>query len=593
MKNASKRRLHAALSGALLALFLIQGLWFIRSNSQTSDEAVHLTAGYSYLARHDFRLNPEHPPFIKELSALPLYSFYRLSFQPDERLWERAEEWRIGRDFLYRSGADADRILAAGRMPNLLLGAALAGLAGWWAFRLWGRAASLLALGLAVFEPNLIAHASLVTTDLGAALFIFLAVYLVWEHANAPSWPRLLGAGASAGLALGSKYSTVILAAILAAITVLLVLTGGSLPGGGPRKKLKGAASRLIWSLPALLAVGLVALAVVLSVYFFQGLGTWWTGLNRVLTHQEAGHQAFFLGEYSTEGWVSYFPVAFLIKTPIGSLLLVLASLLLFRRRQALTRRAAIFLLAPAAILVAAAMQGRINIGLRHILPVYPFLFVVASRLATLRFRTPWRRAIALGLPLAATALSSLHVAPHQLAYFNELVGGPGNGYRYLSDSNIDWGQDLKGVKQLMDRDRLPMIYLSYFGNAPPEAYGIRYQYVPAFGHLERPSGDLVPQGAGREILAISVNSLQAVHFEDKNLYRWLYARRPIERIGYSIYVYDLTGDAEAHLRLAEVYAKAGPRAFAVPELRRVLAIDPANVEAARLMALLSGQPQP
>jgi hypothetical protein len=290
---------------------------------------------------------------------------------------------------------------------------------------------------------------------------------------------------------------------------------------------------------------------------------------------------------------VSYFPVAFLIKTPLGSLLLVLASLLLFRRGQALTRRAAIFLLAPAAILVAAAMQGRINIGLRHILPVYPFLFVVASRLATLRFRDPLRRAMALGLPVAATALSSLHAAPHQLAYFNELVGGPGNGYRYLSDSNIDWGQDLKGVKEFMDRERLPMIYLSYFGNTPPAAYGIRYQYVPAFGHLERPPADLLPPEAGREILAISVNSLQAVHFEDKNLFRWLYAKKPIEKIGYSIQVYDLTGDAEAHLRLAEVYVKAGPRAFAVPELRRVLAVDPANAEAARLMALFAGQPQP
>jgi hypothetical protein len=593
MKNSAKRRLHAALFGALLALFLIQGLWFIRANSQTSDEAVHLTAGYSYLARRDFRLNPEHPPFIKELCALPLTFLYRLPFEPDARLWEQAEEWRIGRDFLYRSGADGDRILAAGRMPNLLLGAALAGLTGWWAFRLWGRGASILALGLAVFEPNLIAHAALVTTDLGAALFTFLTIYLLWEHAKAPSWSRILGAGASAGLALGSKYSTVILAGILAAVTVLLALTGGTLAGGKPGKKLKGAGPRLLQSFPPLLAAALVALAAVLSVYFFQGLGTWWTGLNRVLTHQEAGHQAFFLGEYSTEGWVSYFPVAFLIKTPVGSLLLIAASLLLFRQGQAMTRREAIFLLAPAALLVAAAMRGRINIGLRHILPVYPFLFVVASRLATLRFRTPLRKALALGLPVAVTALSSLHAAPHQLAYFNELVGGPGNGYRYLSDSNIDWGQDLKGVKEFMERERLPMIYLSYFGNAPPEAYGIRYQYVPAFGHLERPSADLLPPGAGREVLAISVNSLQAVHFEDKNLFRWLYAKKPIEKIGYSIYAYDLTGDAEAHLRLAEVYAKAGPKAFAVPELRRVLAIDPASAEAARLMALLSGSPQP
>jgi hypothetical protein len=257
------------------------------------------------------------------------------------------------------------------------------------------------------------------------------------------------------------------------------------------------------------------------------------------------------------------------------------------RHGKRLGRKEAIFLLVPVAILFAAAMQGRINIGLRHILPVYPFLFVAASRVATFRFKEPRLTALILGIPLLATAVSSLHVAPHQLAYFNEAVGGPGNGYLYLSDSNIDWGQDLKGVKAYMDREGVPMIYLSYFGNTPPGAYGIRYQYVPSFGHLERPPEEPLPAGSPREILAISVNSLQAVQFEDKNLYRWLYSRKPLEKIGYSIYVYDLTGDAEAHLRLAEVYLKVGPRALALPELRRVLALDPSNGEAARLMATL------
>jgi hypothetical protein len=206
---------------------------------------------------------------------------------------------------------------------------------------------------------------------------------------------------------------------------------------------------------------------------------------------------------------------------------------------------------------------------------------------ATFRFRRPRLLYAALGIPLAITAFSSLHVAPHYLAYFNELAGGPGSGYRYLSDSNIDWGQDLKGVKAYMDREGLPMIYLSYFGNTQPGVYGIRYQYAPAFGHLERPPEETLPAGIPRQVLAISVNSLQAVHYDDKNLYRWLLSRRPIEKIGYSIYLYDLTGDADAHLRLAEVYLKVGPRALAAPELRRVLDLDPSNREAARLLAAL------
>ncbi len=593
MKEKALRRGAVALAAALLLLFLGEGVAFIGANSQTSDEAVHLTAGYSYLARHDFRLNPEHPPLIKELCALPVALIERLPFEPDPGLWSSAEEWRIGRDFLYRSRVPGERILFLGRIPNLLLGLLLVALTGWWSYRLWGRNAALVALALASLEPNLIANASLVTTDLGAALFIFLPVYLLWEYAAAPTWPLIVGVGVSAGLALTSKYSTVVLGGILAAIVLVHLLSGSALPPPGEaRRKLRGGfAPRVVHALPPLLLAGALALLVIPVVYFFQGFSTWWTGLHRVLTHQEAGHHAFFLGEYSLEGWWSYFPVAFLIKTPVGSLLLILASLLFPRRGKPFGKRGVIFLLLPVAVLFAAAMQGRINIGLRHILPVYPFLFVAASRVATFRFGRPRLLGPALAIPLALTALSSLHVAPHYLAYFNELVGGPGNGYRYLSDSNIDWGQDLKGVKEYMDREGLGMIYLSYFGNTPPGVYGIRYQYAPSFGHLDPPPLDALPPGTPREILAISVNSLQAVQYQDKNLYRWLFSRKPLAKIGYSIYVYDLTRDADAHLRLAEIYLKIGPHALALPELQRVLALDPTNAEAARLAASLARRP--
>ena len=178
-------------------------------------------------------------------------------------------------------------------------------------------------------------------------------------------------------------------------------------------------------------------------------------------------------------------------------------------------------------------------------------------------------------------------MAPHQLAYFNELVGGPAAGPRYLSDSNIDWGQDLLGVKEYMERSGLPMIYLGYFSNPPPAALGIRYQYVPSFGALERPGTDVLPVGTPGEVLAISVCTLQAVHFQNKDLYAWLAGREPIARIGYSIYVYDLTGDASAHLGLARTYLRAGPRELAIPELEKVLKLDPSNAEATRLLASL------
>jgi dolichyl-phosphate-mannose-protein mannosyltransferase len=583
-----------AVSMLFILAFIAQGLAFLESNSQTSDEAVHLAAGYSYLTRGDFRLNPEHPPFIKELCALSVLLAYGIPFQPDERLWSVAEEWRIGRDFLYRSPQPWERILFAGRLPNLLLGAVLVGLIGWWARRLWGDWAALTAMALAAFEPNLIANACLVTTDLGAALFTFLTLYLLWEYTAAPSWTLLIGSGLSMGLALASKYSTVVLVGIVAGVIgSYLLVCGGSF--SLPRRKVatakkgsavSGAGGRIVGALAPFVLLCVVAALVIPVVYRFEGFSTWWLGLNRVLAHQEGGHQAFFLGEYSSQGWWSYFLVAFLIKTPVGTLALIVASLIFFRAGRPLGRRDLTFLLLPVVLLFLAASRGRINIGLRHVLPVYPFLIVLASRLTTLNWRFAARVA-AVGIPVALTAASSLSVAPHQLAYFNELVGGPDNGLKYLSDSNIDWGQDLKGVKAYMDREGIPMIYLAYFGNPPPAALGIRFQYAPGFGHLEPPGMDTLPAGAPREILAISVCRLQGLFPGGRDLYAWLWDRPPVAKIGYSIYLYDLTSDAPAHLNLAKTYLRAGPQPLAAVELRKVLALDPTNSEAARLLSSL------
>jgi len=171
----------------LLLSFLGQGFVFISENSPIYDEAIHLTAGYSYLARREFRLELQNPPLIKILSALPVYLGYRLPFNPDPEQWRRGADWLIGQDFLYRSSLPADRILALGRIPNLFLGAALVLLIGWWAYRLWGQSAAVVGMALAALEPNLVAHSSLVTTDLGAALFTFLTLYLLWEYVISPS----------------------------------------------------------------------------------------------------------------------------------------------------------------------------------------------------------------------------------------------------------------------------------------------------------------------------------------------------------------------------------------------------------------------
>jgi hypothetical protein len=549
-----------ALFGALffLLVFIAQGIFFIRANSQTIDEATHLAAGYSYLATRDFRLNPEHPPLIKELVALPLFVSYGLPFNPDPQLWNKEDAYAIGRHFLYKSTLPADRMLALSRLPNLLLGGVLIALIGWWAYRLWGRRAAMLAMFLASLEPNLVAHSSLVTTDVGVTLFIVLTIYLFWEYVNLPTWTLLAGSGISTGMALVSKFSAFLLIPMIALIVAVSILIRSGpyilLPLGSnqnqPRHKFLHAALVISFIL-------FFALLTIPPAYFFQGFSSWLHGFDKILMHAQGGHASFFLGKHYHEGQIGYFPVAFFIKTPIGTLALIFASLVLYNFGKPIDMRQAIFLILPVILLLGAAFPAKINIGIRHILPVYPFLFVLASRLATVQFRRSG--ALLMIASLVLTAISSLRIAPHQLAYFNEIVGGPEQGYRYLSDSNLDWGQDLKGLKAYMEKENLPIIYLSYFGTAPPSYYGIRYQYVLGTGTLESPLPvDKVPATAPRKILAISVYNLQDVSTADNPLFRWLWTRQPIAKIGYSIFIYDLTDDRDGLAKLQEITLKQG-----------------------------------
>jgi hypothetical protein len=581
MKARLRKALVLAAGCSLVLAFLGQGFAFTGANSQTFDEAVYLAAGYSHLKTGDFRLSPEHPPLTRLLAALPLYLTDNIPFAPDPHLWEEGEEWQIGRDFLYASPVPHERLLALGRLPNLFLGAVLVGLVGWWAYRLWGEWPALVAMALAGVDPNLVAHAGVITPDLGLTLFSLLTVYLLWEYLTAPSRRLLAAVGVSLGCALATKFSALFLVGIVGVVLGLHALRGRPPRADGrPEPQGEGARRRLATAQVAGRRILLCAFLTLPLFYFIHGFPLWGAGLRAQLDRPPT--HAFFLGEQGAQGWWAYFPVAFLIKTPVGTLLLLLASLLTFRAGKRLGWNEALFLLVPPALFFLAMAAGRVNNGLRQVLPVYPFLFVAASRVVTVRLLPGaaggWLTAGLVSLALVVNAGSSLKVAPHQLAYFNELVGGPGEGHRYLIDSNLDWGQDLKGLKAYVEREGLPMIYLSYFGTARPASYGIRYQRLPGFfDPLQQPPDDLLPPGMAREILAISVTTLEGMYLRDRDLYRWLGQRTPVDRIGESIYVYDLTGDGDAHLRLAEVYRRAGLWTCAAAEYQKGGGTRPAD----------------
>lgn len=613
MKEPTRKKLALLTCILLLVAFGVQGWFFIQANSQTVDEVAYLGAGYSHLARRDFRLMREHPPLMKELCALPVYLWYRLPFEPDPQLWEAAnpspeqwaaaetdpqirEElrtntalvWPISMKFLYESSVPAEQILTLARLPNLFLGTLLVALVGWWSYRLWGPGAAVVGTALTALEPNLIAHSSLATTDMGVTFFAFLSVYLLWEYVRRPHIGLLVGVGLSAGLAFMSKFS----GALVIALDCLILLGSVFIRTGQGQSY----ARQIAGALASCLAIVVLAGLVIGPVYFFEGTTTFERGFRWLAENQMQGRTAFFLGKYGDQGWWHYFVTAFLIKTPVGSLVLVFASLLLVRLGEPLRGREVLFLVLPATAFLVAATVSRTHIGLRYALPTYPFLFVLASRLATVQFRKPWATPMMLGIPLIFTALSVLREAPHQLAYFNELVGGPSEGAAYLSDSNIDWGQDLKNLKAYLDHEDVSIVYLSYFGTAPPEYYGLRYQYLPCGipREIRLPSTDIMPPEMDRELLAISVVNLHGLYLEEgrnlkeaRELFQWLARRKPIAQIGYSIYVYDITKDADAHQHLAEVYLKAGLPRRGVAELQKLLALNPHHDEAKQALVKL------
>jgi 4-amino-4-deoxy-L-arabinose transferase-like glycosyltransferase len=585
------------LASGLLLLLLLQGLVFITESSQTSDEAAHLAAGYSYLLTRDFRLNPEHPPLLKELAALPLLPL-RLEF-PFGPLWEIAEEWNIGRLFVHENRVPNDTLLLLGRLPTLVLSLLLGFSLYHWARRLFGAPGALLGLSLYVLDPNVVAHSGLVTTDLGVSLFMFLAVYAFWCWSARPARRTLLLFGLAVGAAFASKFTAAWLLPILAALGVSLLALRAPLPRRPLRDaaRLEAPAATAVGRLGALgtaaAAVIAIAFVVITLSYAVSGLPAFLEGWDRSLHHSAIGHRAYLMGEVSESGWWYYFLFAWLIKTPPGTIVIVAASIVamaLGRRRNA---RDELFLWLPVLITIAITCAWKVNIGLRHILPIYPFLYLGAGRLLMPAAARPaaadpaaaggsWIRRAgvpALVLALGWNGVEAARIVPYHLAYFTPLIGGPSRGHEYLLDSNLDWGQSARALRRFMDSQNLPMIYCAFSGNTDPWFYGVRYQYVPGTGNLlaskKRPAR--MPERVPRELFAVSAMVVHSLHFSNPDLYDWLADRKPVAMPGYSFFVYDITGEAESHAYIAGLCLNFKLWDLAEYEVRRALSWDPNN----------------
>jgi hypothetical protein len=452
--------------GSLLLLMGLNLLSVIWRKSLTNDEYYHIPAGYYHLAHGNFKLNEEHPPLIKMWAALPLL----VARTPSPPLVQAPSEDPLNREhetfaqFWSMNLATSEAIAFWTRVPVILLALALGVLIFVYAQQLFGARNALFAVLLFSLEPTVLAHGRVVQTDLPAALAYLLFFFSLRSFLRMPDLPRAFGVGVALGLAVLTKFSLLIL------VPVFLVASIAVLWSAWQRGR-----GRAWMGLRIAVAI-VVMLFMVNAAYYFrrQPLSqsdTLWIeslspahsgaviralragsvvaptsflfGAYIVWAHDQLGHPASLLGSYSNTGWWYYFPVAFALKTSLPFLLLSITALgwafWMFRSKR---DSRFLWLLIPIVIYTPVAMASRIDIGIRHLLPIFPFLFILGG--AFLDWWWGRKRRFTIGatiLLLAWMVLTAARAYPDYLTYMNELASKHPHWY-YLSDSNVEWGDD-------------------------------------------------------------------------------------------------------------------------------------------------------
>ena len=538
----AKRAFVTFIAILLAALHAALAITATIEKSPTFDEPTHLTAGYSYWLKNDYRLDPENGNWPARWAALPLL-LSRPSF-PENAAWKQGDVGRVSERFLYGSGNNSDRVVLLGRSMMAVVGAGLCLLIFFCSNRLFGTIGGLISELLAVFDPNLLAHSALVTADIAAAFFFTAAVWSYFQllqHVNrrwfvitALSWAGLFLAKMSAPAFLlvavilatlpvlshepmtirvnrfdqqvATRWRKLVLVIGLTGALIAIVVTAiwasyafrfSPFPQNEPVREVWNARWQACLSDHNTLET-MVSFARdhhLLPEAYLYGFA---------FTNKSAMYRPAFLdGEWSNTGFASFFPRAFLYKTPIPLLLLLITAVIAgsLRWRNAWKNRGGGVIardlqrLSPIWALVLVygifSLTSHLNIGHRHLLPIYPAIFITCGA-CTYFFRGQSGRAVAifaiamLGWEIVESSL----LRPDYLTYFNQVAEGPSNGYKHLVDSSVDWGQDLPALKSWLDHrhdtSATTRLYLAYFGTALPRWYGIEATPLPLDSSAQR-----------------------------------------------------------------------------------------------------------
>ncbi len=582
------------LTGILVCLLLavMAGLMFFSAlgDSNIVDEFAHIPAGFSYITTGDYRLNPEHPPLIKDLAAVPLvisgvkfpYSFWRANNPVINNQWETG--WR----FLYQMGNNPDLMNMLARIPVMLISLVFGYFVFRWANELYGEKAGIFAIVLFVFNTNIIAHSRYVTTDIGISAAFFVHMYSLYRYIKKPSWKTLAVAGFTFFIALVTKFSAAVLVPTYFIVFLMLTFKKGEKTNEKFLEKIgnKKWYHRAFSTLVSIAAIALIGVTLTWIFYFFhtvnmsaevqRGLITESLGYGRVqdvmlsmnanpvlkpinqyilgfvmmASHVEGGHDAFLLGQVSNKGWWYYYPVTIALKTQIPIFIFMILSAVYFFWRKVERKDwfTEIYFWVLPLVLLAMGMQGSIDLGIRYMLPLYAFAFVSISKIATAfdlkQFKSLWKdvreKVTADYAKMTATILivifagwyiiSAFGTYPFYLSYFNEFVGGYQNGYKYLTDSNLDWGQDNKRLAKWVSDKDIDKIYVDVFPDPRPAKYYLGDRMIEWHVQNGNPKG----------YFALSATFYQSSRKWKGMGYSWLDGKKPIKNLGGSILIYYL-----------------------------------------------------
>ncbi|MGA2351013.1 MAG: phospholipid carrier-dependent glycosyltransferase [Terracidiphilus sp.] len=606
---------------ALLGIIFLQLSLMARMNSATWDEPDHIYSAYMQTKHGDFGLNPEHPPLIKFLGALPLLNM-QLKMPGLQGRPYRLEEAAGGRDFLF--GNDANTILFRVRIATSVITILLALMVFLAAREMFGTGAGLIALSLIAFDPTLLAHSALMTTDAGGACFMFASIYAYYRYAKSPSNWRLVLVGLAVGLALASKHSSVLIFPMLLLLGLAEVLWPEAPASQEVPASLR---KRSVHFAAAFIAIVLLAVAVLWSCYGFRyaarGDGmqlnpSMPVQLARVPSHfegavlatiaklhllpesyiygfahvliQSKAFTSFLLGTiYPHPVWF-YFPVAMIIKSTLSFLILLGITAWAMATRRFRDRREILYLTIPAVIYMAFAMAGGMNIGVRHVLPLYIFLSVLIAGASWRLVQRDRRWLYAVIVLMVFQAVSVLRAFPAYVSYANEVAGGPAAVHNLLSDSSSDWGQQMKAVKGYTDAHGIKSCWFAYFGQGVADFsyYGIPCKPLITADSLYFDGPHDVPPVIDGPVL-MSAGVLSGFEFGPGalNPYEQFKQIKPDALIDYGVFVYDGHFDVPLAAALSHVQ-KSGlllaqknvPQALAEAQQAEVLAPDSATVNA-------------